>query len=161
MQEWTAEAEFTTAAAPAHVWAALAEVDSWSRWSPLPFRVRGQLIPDAPMWLGFRAGGRARAPFGTVWRVVAPERELSWGGGFRHVLDITHGFTITELDSVVTVRQFESFVGPAARLMPDLLLPVWRVFFRHINNQLQREITHRSQGATHGQLTDGTEECFL
>lgn len=102
-------------AAPAKVWAVLADFSAYPRWNPLNLSAVGDATVGVKVAMEFRdlANSRPGATVRQTVRIVAsePGRELAWTGSVPLIFDGRHGFLLTPHDGGTHVEHTERLKG--------------------------------------------------
>jgi hypothetical protein len=111
----------TLIAAPiAVVWQALCDTERWDQWATFRVVRSDGLQVGRRIDIGFKLAGREISGRAALIE-VEPERALWWRGGVWGLLDIRHGFRLSQVDGGTQVVHQEIFSGLLAPLILRLL----------------------------------------
>lgn len=102
------------------VWDTLAATQRYPRWNPYHVRI------DGPLSIGETLHVTIHKPDGNVVEIdpqvrrIIPRRELTWGGGIRHLFTGEHVFLLETVDTnktrLIHKEQFRGILIPFAKL---------------------------------------------
>lgn len=102
------------------VWAVLVHTEAYPEWNPYHVRVEGRLEPGAELELEIHKPNGNRIVIHPEVQVVAPQQELTWGGGVPGIFEGRHVFRLERLDDghtrLVHEERFSGIAVPFAEL---------------------------------------------
>jgi hypothetical protein len=107
-------------ATPDAVWAVLVDFARYDEWNPMMTGVSADLREGGSLAFTLHSGGQD-SKVSAVFRDVQPGKRLSWGGGFRWLVQVEHYLEIRERPGGCTLLHGETFGGLGGGLVPRFL----------------------------------------